>query len=290
MAYHFICKYKKIFGLIWLLRRLNISKNAYYNFLKNRKNDYLKLKDSFLKRIESLYHKLKGVYGYRYIKKFLEDENIFLSYTTVHKYLNIELGLKAIVRRPKYRSSTSNSDGNCFPDLLKRHFRADNINNKWCTDFTYLTLANGEKHYNCTIIDLFDRSVVASITDKNITSELAIRTLQRALKSKKIDKGSLILHSDQGSQFTSYDFSLFCKRNGIVQSMSRKGNPWDNAPMERYFNTLKQELIYLKNYKSKQELYMDIEEFSYVWYNRKRPHTFNGFITPYQARFNFFGS
>lgn len=110
------------------------------------------------------------------------------------------------------------------------------------------------------------------------------------MKSKKIDKGSLILHSDQGSQFTSYDFSLFCKRNGIVQSMSRKGNPWDNAPMERYFNTLKQELFYLKNYKSKQELYMDIEEFSYVWYNRKRPHTFNGFISPYQARLNFFGS
>ena len=131
MAYHFICKYKKIFGLIWLLKRLNISKNAYYNFLKNRKNDYLKLKDIFLKRIENLYHKLKGAYGYRYIKKFLEDENIFLSYTTVHKYLNIELGLKAIVRRPKYRSSSLNSDGNCFPDLLKRHFRADNINKKW---------------------------------------------------------------------------------------------------------------------------------------------------------------
>ncbi|MCP1223744.1 integrase core domain-containing protein, partial [Sebaldella sp. S0638] len=94
----------------------------------------------------------------------------------------------------------------------------------------------------------------------------------------------------QGSQFTSCNFSLFCKKNGIVQSMSRKGNPWDNAPMERYFNTLKQELIYLKNYKSKMDLYTDIEDFSYVWYNRKRPHTFNGFITPYQARFNFFGS
>lgn len=258
--------------------------------MKNRKNNYLKLKDTVLKRIESLYHKHKGVYGYRYIKKFLEDENIFISYTTVHKYLNIELQLKAIVRRKKYRSFTSKSDESSFPDLLKREFKADNINTKWCTDFTYLTLANGEKHYNCTIIDLFDRSVVASITDKNITGELAIKTLQRALKTKKINKGSLLLHSDQGSQFTSRDFSLFCKRNGIVQSMSRKGNPWDNAPMERYFNTLKQELIYLKNYKSKQDLYTDIEEFSYVWYNRKRPHTYNGFITPYQARFNFFGS
>lgn len=250
----------------------------------------MKLKNTLLRRIEEIYHKHKGAYGYRYIKKFLEDENIFLSYTTVHKYLNTELQLKAIVRRKKYRNFYSKSDEDCFPDLLKRNFRVENMNTKWCTDFTYLNLENGEKHYNCTIIDLFDRSVVASITDKNITSDLAVKTLQRALKSKKIDRGSLILHSDQGSQFTSHEFSLFCKKNGIVQSMSRKGNPWDNAPMERYFSTLKQELIYLKNYKSKQDLYTDIEEFSYVWYNRKRPHTYNGFITPYQARFNFFGS
>ena len=212
MAYHFICKYKKNFGLIWLLKRLNISKTAYYNFLKNKKSNYLKLKNTLLKRIEEIYHKHKGAYGYRYIKKFLEDENIFLSYTTVHKYLNTELELKSIVRRKKYRNFSSKSDGDCFPDLLKRNFRVENINTKWCTDFTYLNLENGEKHYNCTIIDLFDRSVVASITDKNITSELAVKTLQRALKSKKIDKGSLILHSDQGSQFTSHEFSLFCKK------------------------------------------------------------------------------
>ena len=273
-----------------MLNRFDISKTAYYNFLKNRKNSYFKLKNTFLKNIENLYHKHKGVYGYRYIKKFLEHENIFLSYTTIHKYLNRELGLKAIVRRKKFRGSALNGADFNFPDLIKRDFSAVNINKKWCTDFTCLTLANGEKHYNCTIIDLFDRSVVASITDKNITAELALKTLQRALKSKRIKKGSLILHSDQGSQFTSKEFSLFCRNNGIIQSMSRKGNPWDNSPMERYFNTLKNELIYLKNYKSKSDLYTDIEEFSYVWYNRMRPHTYNNFRPPYEARFNFFGS
>ena len=84
--------------------------------------------------------------------------------------MNRELGLKAIVRRKKFRGSALNGADFNFPDLIKRDFSAVNINKKWCTDFTCLTLANGEKHYNCTIIDLFDRSVVASITDKNITA------------------------------------------------------------------------------------------------------------------------
>ena len=105
------------------------------------------------------------------------------------------------------------------------------------------------------------------------------------MKNKKIKKGSLILHSDQGTQFTSKEFCGYCREKGIIQSMSRKGNPWDNAPMERYFNTLKNELINLKNYHSRNELFTDIEEFSYIWYNRLRPHTFNNFLTPYEVRY-----
>ncbi|TAP24364.1 IS3 family transposase, partial [Mediterraneibacter sp. gm002] len=87
-----------------------------------------------------------------------------------------------------------------FENKLKQDFGAAGINQKWCTDFTYLFLSNGEVRYNCAILDLHDRSVVASITDRNITSDLAIRTLQKALDSQPKIQGELILHSDQGSQ------------------------------------------------------------------------------------------
>ena len=95
--------------------------------------------------------------------------------------------------------------------------------------------------YNCTIIDLHDRSVIASITDRHITSDLAIRTLQKGLDSKPSIKSGLILHSDYGMQYTSRVFIEFCESVNVIQSMIKAGYPYDNAPMERYFNTLKNE-------------------------------------------------
>lgn len=119
---------------------------------------------------------------------------------------------------------------------MNQDFHSDDINQKWCTDFTYLFLTDGSKRYNCTIIDLHDRSVVASITDQNITANLAKRTLEKAIESQfGIELNNLMLHSDQGSQYTSKEFTEFCKKLGITQSMSKAGYPYDNAPMERYF-------------------------------------------------------
>ena len=138
--------------------------------------------------------------------------------------------------------------------------------------------------YNCSIIDLYDRSVIASITDRYITSELAIRTLQKALDSQPKMKGNLILHSDQGSQYTSKAFVEFCESVHVTQSMSKAGYLYDNAPMERYFNTLKNECINLYEFQTEEDLYQAVEEFAYVNYNHIRPHSFNNYCTPYQAR------
>lgn len=135
------------------------------------------------------------------------------------------------------------------------------------------------------MLDLYDRSVVASITDKNITAELAIRTVKKALDSHPAIKGKLILHSDRGSQYTSKDFTDFCTDAGITQSMSKAGYPYDNAPMERYYNTLKNELIYLHHYHTEDELYSSVEEFAYVTYNHIRPHSYNGYKTPFEAHY-----
>ena len=104
--------------------------------------------------------------------------------------MNKELGLRSIVR-PKKPGTKPGKPHKVFENHLKQDFRADRPNQKWCTDFTYLFLKNGETRYNCTIIDLYDRSVIASITDRNITSGLAIRTLQKALAAQHLTKGGV---------------------------------------------------------------------------------------------------
>ena len=96
---------------------------------------------------------------------------------------------------------------------------------------------------------------------------------------------NLLVHSDQGSHYTSKEFTEFCEKLGITQSMSKAGYPYDNAPMERYFNTLKNDLIYQHYYHTEDELYTAIEEFAYVQYNHVRPHSYNNYKTPYEARY-----
>ena len=184
------------------------------------------------------------------------------------------MGLHSIVR-PKKPGVKSGKPHKVFENKPDQDFHADKPNQKWCTDFTYLFLKNGDVRYNCA---------VASITDRHITSDLAERTLQKALDSQHLAKGGLILHSDQGSQYTSKAFTEFCESVHVTQSMSKAGYPYDNAPMERYFNTLKNEYTSLYEFRTEDELYRVVEEFAYVTYNHVRPHSYNGYRTPYQAR------
>ena len=197
--------------------------------------------------------------------------------------MNKELGLYSIVR-PKKPGTKPGKPHKVFENKLKQNFTAEKINQKWCTDFTYLFLKNGDVRYNCTIIDLHDRSVVASITDRRITSDLAVRTLQKALDSQRGSRKELILHSGQGSQYTSKTFVEFCESAGVTQSMSKAGYPYDNAPMERYFNTLKNECTNLYEFRTEEQMYQVVEEFAYVTYNHVRPHSYNGYKPPFEAR------
>lgn len=200
--YHFINRHKETFGLRRLLNRLEIYPNAYYNYLKQRKSTYYSTKQAVLSQIEQIYHNHNGVAGYRQMTKYLADEGLKYSLTNIHKYMNKEMKLQSIVRpeKIKYRPEKAY---HIFDNKLNRNFVADEANQKWCTDFTYLYLANHDVRYNCTILDLYRRNVVACITERNMTSDLAIHTLQKALDSHPNIKGDLILHADRGSQFIS---------------------------------------------------------------------------------------
>ena len=203
--------------------------------------------------------------------------------TTVHKYMNKALNLAAIIMRKK-PGYTSGKKHKIFDNLLKQSFTVDEKNKVWCTDFTYMRQPNGKFRYNCSIIDLYDRSVVASVNSDYISTDLAMETLTQALE-KETYPNNLILHSDQGVQFTSWEFVMFCKEHGIRQSMSKSGCPYDNAPMERFYNTFKNCFYYRFTFESTEMLDEMTKEYI-NWYNYVRPHSYNNYLTPMEARFS----
>ncbi|MDO5564936.1 MAG: IS3 family transposase [Eubacteriales bacterium] len=233
MVYRFIDNNKHYFGLRWLCRKFNLSPNGYYNYLKNTKGKYKKQLEVIYERIKYIFYNNNKTVGHGSMRVFLSRYGIFLSKTTIHKYMNKTLNLTAIIMRRK-AGYTSGKKHKILNNLLKQNFTVYEKNKVWCTDFTYMQSPNGKFRYNCTIIDLFDRSVVASMNSDNINTDLAKDTLKEALKQEKYPK-NLILHSDQGHQFDLWEFIIVCKKFGITQSMSKAGCPYDNGPMERYY-------------------------------------------------------
>ena len=198
--------------------------------------------------------------------------------------MNTELQLFSIARRrkPDYEYGTPHK---VFENKLQQDFPADTIHPKWCTDFTYLHLSDGAKRYNCSIIDLYDKSVLATLNSKRIDAELAIQTLQIALDRNPV-KGKIILHSNQGSQYTSRASTEFCAGKGIRQSMSKAGCPYDNSPMESFYGTFKSEFIRQNRFETDQELNESTLDYVYGYYNHIRPHSSNGYMTPFEKRYS----
>ena len=224
-----------------------------------------------------IYHENQGTPGYRMIADYLALKNIRCSYPTVYAYLS-ELGLKSIIRRKKPGYIRGNAH-RVFPDLLNQKFNVGGPLQVWACDFTYFILGNGMTVYNCSIIDLCKRNIVATLNGRSMNAKLAIETLKIAIKRHQPPRG-IIFHTDQGSQFTAKEFHEFCKKHHIQQSMSRAGCPYDNAPMERFFNTLKHEFFHLYNFRSIEILNEKTYDFIYVKYNNQRPHRYNNGLPP----------
>ena len=165
-------------------------------------------------------------------------------------------------------------------NLLEQKFECKKPNARWLADITYVWTSEGWL-YLAAIIDLFSRRVVGWSMDKNIDRSLVIAALTAALRQRK-PRGELICHSDRGSQYASGDYQKQLSDAGIVCSMSRKGNCWDNAPMESFFASLKRELVHRRRFKSREEARQAIFWWIEAWYNRIRRHSSLGYISPEQ--------
>ena len=137
--------------------------------------------------------------------------------------------------------------------------------------------------YNGRILDVYDRSIVASVNGTYLHTEWAKKALEKARKAENPKEGR-ILHSDQGCPFTSWEFVSYCKEKKGIQSMSKAGCPYDHAPMERFDNPLKHERIYPNHFYTQWELDEALSSYVFVWYNHIRPHSYHGGHTPFEAR------
>lgn len=215
--------------------------------------------------IETIYHEHKGRYGYRRIRDELKNRGHRVNHKKVQRLMK-ELGLKSIVRMKKYRSYKGEV-GKTAPNILDRQFEAENPNEKWVTDITEFKLF-GEKLYLSPMLDLFNGEIITYTMGSRPRYSLVKTMLDQAFE--RLSGGEvLLIHSDQGWHYRMPQYQHALKENNIIQSMSRKGNCYDNAVMENFFGILKSEFLYTQEFESvehfKQELAKYID-----YYNTKR--------------------
>lgn len=219
-------------------------------------------------------------YGSPRMTQKLNDEGIKCSKNTVAKLMRRE-GIRA--RRAKRFKQVTTDSNHKLPvaeNLLDQCFTCSNINRVWLTDFTYIPLKEGFT-YLCTIQDLCSRKIVGWATSLSIDTKLALAALDQAVALRKPPKG-LILHSDRGSQYASGDFRARLEQYNIVQSMSRKGNCYDNAPQESFFKSFKVEEIYRNQYFTHEQATRAVVDYIDCFYNPVRLHSALGFKSPIQ--------
>ncbi|GAB4453715.1 MAG: hypothetical protein OHK0029_07020 [Armatimonadaceae bacterium] len=188
--------------------------------------------------------------------------------------------MKAIVA-PRFVVTTDSSHALPVADnLLDRDFGASGANAKWASDITYVWTREGWL-YLAVVLDLFSRRVVGWSMQESLERSLVVNALEAALCQRYPEAG-LVHHSDRGSQYASYDFQEMLKENDIACSMSRRGNCYDNAVVESFFGTLKQELVHRRSFATREEARQEVFQYIEVWYNRKRRHSSLGYVSPAQ--------
>jgi transposase InsO family protein len=260
---------------------LGISRSGYYAYLKRKDND----PDEDLKhKIKAIYEQRDKTVGYRRVQDELYRQyGLVVNHKKVLRLMQ-ELGIKAIIRR-KYAHRTSHeaavSDGRIAENLLKRDFKADKPNQKWVTDVTQYRVFD-ERIYLSAIKDLWNNEIVGYHISKNNDNPLVLETFRKALEKHK-DVTEMIVHSDQGSQYTSHAYHDMLPQVGAQISMSRRGNCYDNASIESFFSHLKVEALYPYDIRSIDEAQRRIEEYI-RFYNEDRAQRKLNKLTPVEYR------
>ncbi len=266
------------FNINLMCKCLKVDKSSYYHWV--RSGSVVKRVDEKLNElIEIIFMQSRQTYGTRRIKDKLVKRYGFIVSRRRIKNIMKDLGLSVKMKR-RFKINTTDSNHNLpiAPNILNRDFYAYMPDTKYVGDITYIPTNEGWL-YLATVIDLYSRKIVGWSMSDNMKTTLINDALTMALINRNPPKG-LIWHTDRGSQYASYEHKDLLQKHGIIQSMSRIGNCWDNAVAESFFHTLKTELIYLEIFETRAQANQAVFEYIEVFYNRQRAHSANGYLSP----------
>ena len=262
VKYRVIYRHKDKYSISEMCRFFEVSRSGYYGFVKRMDKPAKDLELSEL--IRECQQETKQTYGYRRVAIWLDRRGVHHNPKTILRVMN-KYSLLSVIRRRRYCNYSQALHR--YDNLLNRDFKAERPNQKWVTDISYIKTAQGFL-YLSVIRDLYDRSIVAYKTSTVQNINLVLNTIRAAKKKEKVT-GELQLHSDQGFQYTSQGYFKLTQSYNIILSMSRRGNPYDNALAENFFSILKTECIYRTKIKTFSEAKQLIDDYIY-FYNHQR--------------------
>lgn len=267
------------FSVERMCRALKVSRSGYYDWVDRKPSERTTETVQMRTMVKAEYLKSKGRYGSPKIAKALRARGVQVSRPRVARLMSSE-GIKSIIRR-KYRVSTTQSDHDepVSANHLSREFTAAAPGAAWVSDITYVRTCQGWL-YLTVILDLFDRKVVGWSLSSDLSCRHTVMAAWRMAIGNRPLSGKLLFHSDRGVQYACQEFRGEIKDRPVTQSMSRKGNCWDNAVAESFFKILKSEMVYHHSFKDHAHAKREIFEFIEIWYNRHRLHSHLGYVTP----------
>lgn len=277
MRYAFIAEHQMVFRIRSMCRVLNVHPSGFYAWLKKPLSHRAKEDERQSALLKEAWEESGKVYGYRKLHADLREAGERISLNRTERLARLA-GIKAQIgykRRPgKYGGKPAIIAGN----QLDRQFGPKHPDQAWVTDITYIKTYEGWG-YLCVVIDLFSRRVVGWSFGSRMTTDLALQALLMAVWRRK-PKDQVLIHSDQGSQFTSLEWKQFLASHNLEASMSRRGNCHDNAVAESFFQLLKRERVKRRTYATRDQARRDIFDYIEMFYNPIRKHTNNGLLSP----------
>lgn len=277
MIFRFVSNHQSEFPIFLMCRVLEVSRSGYYAWLKHPESKRDQDDKALSQEILEIHQESFCTYGSPRVYRELKRRGKHIGEKRIVRLMRKD-GLRAKTKRKFKVTTDSRHNFPVAPNLLNREFTPAELNKVWASDITYIWTAEGWL-YLAVVMDLFSRTIVGWSMSERMTRELVINAFVMATKRRNPPSG-LLHHSDRGSQYASADYQNILAKHGAICSMSRKGNCWDNAPVESFFGTLKREHVfhnrYLNRAQARQSIFVYIEQF----YNRKRIHSALGYRTP----------
>jgi putative transposase len=256
---------------------MQVSRGGFYAWRKRDKSARQIQNERLTEQIKTAHKESKETYGSPRIFADLKEAGVACSEKRVARLMRLH-NIRAVRPKRFVATTDSNHEMPIAQNLLDRTFDVEAPDTRWTADITYIWTSQGWL-YLAVILDLFSRRIVGWAMDQTLERSLVLTALEMALASRHPAAG-LLCHSDRGSQYASDDYRNRLAKAGIVCSMSRRGNCWDNAPTESFFAGLKKEMVYRTRFETREQARSAIFEWIEVWYNRKRRHSAIGYISP----------